>query len=224
MKKIIALLLVLVMVMAMAACGNETENKVDNGENNQVETNQPETNEGEGEENKEEVPATNGALVILETIWNSYAEDEKFFINGGDTQGHIEKMEADENYQPPMAPGVYNLEYAEDLSGAFVIPADDVANADEAATMTHGMNANNFSCAALHLKDGTDVAAFAENVKTAMKSNQWICGQPETLLVVSFGDGYVLVAFGVNDAMGPFETKLTGAYESAEILVKESLI
>lgn len=226
MKKIMALLLVLVMVMALAACGDKTD-KTDKTEDNKVqnENNENENNENENNETENNQSAdASGALVILQTIWDSYAEEDKFFVSGGDMNTHLEKLEADENYEIPSAPGEYNLEYMEDLSFTMVISQEDLANVDEAATMVHGMNANNFTCGAFHLKEGTDVAAFASNVKESVKNNQWMCGQPEVLRIVSFGDGYVLVAFGINDAMEPFQGYLTGAYADAELLVEESLI
>lgn len=207
MKKLIALLLALVMVMALAACGNKEENT---------------GNTGNTENNSENKALASSALEILETIWNDYAEDEQFPVTGGDMQTHIEKMEEDENYMPPNAPGAYNLEYAEDLTFTLLVPAEELANIDEAATMTHMMNGNNFTAGAFHVK--SDVAAFAETMKEAVMNNQWMCGQPEKLIIVSFGDGYVMMAYGIADAMDPFVEHMNSVYAGAEVLVEESLI
>lgn len=208
MKKLIALLLALVMIMALAACGNKEENNGDAGN----------TNAG----NEDKVLASS-ALEILETIWNDYAEDEQFPVSGGDMQSHIDKMEQDENYMPANAPGAYNLKYAEDLTYSLLIPADELANLEEAATMVHMMNGNNFSCGAFKLKNG-DVASFAETMKDAAMNNQWMCGQPEQIIVVDFGGGYVLMAYGIHDAMDPFVEHMNSVYADAEVLVEESLI
>ena len=208
MKKLIALLLALVMVMALAACGNKEENNGDAGN----------TNAG----NEDKVLASS-ALEILETIWNDYAEDEQFAVTGGDMQTQIEMMEKDENYMPANAPGAYNLKYAEDLTYSLLIPADELANLEEAATMVHMMNGNNFSCGAFKLKNG-DVASFAETMKDAAMNNQWMCGQPEQIIVVDFGGGYVLMAYGIHDAMDPFVEHMNSVYADAEVLVDESLI
>lgn len=208
MKKLIALLLALVMIMALAACGNKEENNGDAGN----------TNAG----NEDKVLASS-ALEILETIWNDYAEDEQFAVTGGDMQTQIEMMEKDENYMPANAPGAYNLKYAEDLTYSLLIPADELANLEEAATMVHMMNGNNFSCGAFKLKNG-DVASFAETMKDAAMNNQWMCGQPEQIIVVDFGGGYVLMAYGIHDAMDPFVEHMNSVYADAEVLVEESLI
>ena len=46
---------------------------------------------------------------------------------------------------------------------------------------------------------------------------------PESLLIATIADEYVLVAWGVNDAMGPFETKLVSAYPAAALVVDEAI-
>ena len=48
-----------------------------------------------------------------------------------------------------------------------------------------------------------------------------MCGMPETMLVSVIGGEYVLMAFGINDAMTPFEAKLAEAYPAAETVANE---
>ena len=50
-----------------------------------------------------------------------------------------------------------------------------------------------------------------------------MCGFPERLLVRSFGDSYVVVAFGINDAMTPFDTHLSAAYPGMQTLADEAI-
>lgn len=196
MKKLIAMLLVLTMAMGLAACGVNNDNA--------------------------NAPAS--ALEILETIWNSYAEADQFAISGGNMEYHIAQMEQDMNYQIPNTPLNYDLAYAESLSYTMLIPADDLKSIDQAATMTHLMNSNNFSCGAFHLTDGTDVEAFAKNVRDAIMNNHWMCGMPETLVIASFGGGYVLITYGINSTMTPFQNYLSQAYADAQILYKEAIV
>ena len=59
-------------------------------------------------------------------------------------------------------------------------------------------------------------------MKEAILNTQWMCGFPERLLVVNVG-GVVVVAFGVNDAMTPFQTHLAEAYAGAETLIDEPI-
>ena len=151
------------------------------------------------------------ALEILETIWAKYGEDEKFAIIGGNMESAVDG-----------APGNYDMAYAENLTYNLLVPADQLASVDQAATMIHMMNANTFTGGVVHLAEGTDVAAFASAMRDAIQGNQWMCGFPETLVIATIGN-YVLVAFGVNDAMNPFQTHFAEAYPNANVLFNEAI-
>ena len=179
MKKIIALSLALVMALGLVACGGN--------------------NEG-GE--KEPVPAS--ALEILETVWNSYGEDEKFFVMGGDYTNPVDN-----------APGEFSLSEPENVTAMLLVPAEQLANIDKAASIVHAMMQNNFTCGAFHVTGDAD--AFADAMNTAISNNQWLCGVPEKMLVAVIGGEYVVAAYGLNDAMDTFEAKLTAAYPEADM-------
>lgn len=197
MKKLIALLLALVMVMALAACNATDEKKQEKGDS---------------------------PLEILEKVWDSYSEDEKFPVSGGDMQTHMDQMEANENYEIPNAPGIYNMEQKEELPYIFYISEENVAKVEEAATMVHMMNGNNFTCGTFRLTDSKDVDGFVKSAKESIMGNQWMCGQPDQLIIATFGSDVVMIAFGINDAIDPFMEKLTAAYPDAELVVQESLV
>ena len=159
------------------------------------------------------VPVENpaSALEILETVWADYAEDEKFSVIGGDMANPVDG-----------APGSYNIA-DENISYSLLIPAEQLGFVTEAASMIHMMNANTFTCAAFKLT-GTTAADFGAAMKEAILGNQWMCGFPDSLHIRAIGDQYVIVAFGVNDAMGPFETHLAAAYPGAEIIASEPIV
>jgi len=157
-----------------------------------------------------EVPQT--SLEILENVWGAYAEEEKFPIIGGNIENYVDG-----------APGEYSMDYAENMTYNLLIPADQIANVTDVASMTHAMNANNFTCGVFHLAAGVSAADFGAAMKDAVMNNQWMCGFPETLLIKDIAGEYVLVAFGVNDAMTPFAKNLDTAYPSAETLVNEPI-
>lgn len=208
MKKLIALLLVLVMVAAMAAgCGQKDANNDTTGAPAQT---------------TEAVTGPESALEILETVWALYGEEEKFAIVGGDNAYHTAQMEADENYMMPSAPGKFNLAEAEELTYKMLVPEAEHAKISDAATATHMMNSNNFNCGVYRVA-AADAEGFIGAMKTAVSGNMWMCGMPESLLIATIADEYVLVAWGVNDAMGPFETKLVSAYPAAELVVDEAI-
>ena len=152
------------------------------------------------------------ALEVLENVWNLYGDDEKFAVIGGNMENPVDGV-----------PGVYDMAYAENLSYNLVIPAEELGNVTEAATMIHMMNANTFTAGVVKLADGVDVATFATTMHDALVNNQWMCGFPDKMVIADMGGQYLLVAFGVNDAMGPFETKLAEAYPNANSLYNEAI-
>lgn len=192
MKKILAMMLVLVMALSMAACSGSNTNETT------AEPTAPAFAEG-------------NTLVILQNIWAKYSVAGQFPIMGGNPEAGA--MEG---------PGLWDKEYLENLAYTLYIPEAEMANIDEASTVVNMMMANNFTCGVLHLTEGTDVAAFASTMGDALKNNQWICGQPEQLLIAEI-DGCVLVAFGVNDAINPFATAVTEGCPSAQVLYQEAL-
>ena len=195
MKKIISLVLVCVMMLSLAACGNAKP----------VETTT-------AAQITEPAVTVESSLAVLESIWALYGEDEKFAVIGGNMEAPVDG-----------APGNYDMAYAENLTWNLLVPADQLANIDEAATMIHMMNANTFTCGVVHLTEGTDAAAFAQVMRDAIQGNMWMCGFPETLTVAVIGGEYVLIAFGVNDAMNPFMTHFGEAFTDANILFNEAV-
>ena len=156
------------------------------------------------------VPAS--ALEILENIWAQYGDDEKFFAMGGDFANPVDN-----------APGNFSLEVPEDVAGLLYLPVEQIANVDQAASLVHGMNLNTFTSAVFHVAEGQDANALATAIRDNVQSAQWMCGFPEKLIVAVVGGEYVLLAFGVNDAMTPFEAKLGAAYPDAAVAYNEAI-
>ena len=198
MKKLIALLMALTMVAMMAACST--------GNNETPATDATETTEAVN------VPTVGSALEVLETIWNAYGDDEKFAVIGGNIENAVDG-----------APGNYDLAYAENLTYNLLVPAELIASIDDAASMIHMMNANTFTSGVLHLVDGTNVTEFADAMHNAISTNPWMCGFPEHMVIAVIDGSYVLISFGVNDAMNPFEAHLNEVYANAEIIYNEAL-
>ena len=205
MKKLIALLLALTMVMGLVACGNNTNTNETTttptteapAETNGEDAVNPE--DGDIDINLEDVPAaSNGASDVINAIWNAIPEDKKFFAMGGDM-----------NNMANNAAGVYSLE-DEGLTSTLLIPAEQIANVDEAASLVHAMMLNNFTCGAFHVTG--DAAAFAEAMHTAIANNQWICGMPEKMVIAIVETDYVIACFGINDAVAPFEAAMNSVY------------
>ena len=164
---------------------------------------------GKEETSIEEVPAS--ALEILENVWALYGEDEKFPVMGGDINNIVDG-----------APGAYDVSDTEMLSYQLLVPADQAGNITDAASLIHGMMVNNFTCGVFRV--GGESNNFAEAIYNAVKGNQWMCGFPDSVLVSIIGGEYVLMAFGINDAMDPFEAKFQEAYPAAQIVYNEPVM
>lgn len=150
------------------------------------------------------------ALEALQTVWDLFAEGEKFWVVGGGYNNPVDN-----------APGNVALTDTDYLTFSLLIPEAQLGNVTEAASMMHAMNGNNFTCGVYKVSDVTD---FADAMQNAIQNHQWVCGMPELLKIVDLGGGYVAVAFGIGDAMNPFFQKLASAYPEAETLVTESVV
>lgn len=218
MKKLLALILAGAMLLAFAACGgNETP------ENETTTEAVAESTEATTEavvENDTSVEATQApeaqegaadAAALLNQVWAKFAEEEKFFAMGGDFNNPVDG-----------AAGKFDVSLAEDIDAMLGLPAANVADVDDAASLLHAMNANTFTGAAYRLKEGKDASAIASAIESHLAGRQWMCGIPETLLIVSV-DGFVVTAFGANDIVSNFKAKLTGEFASAQVLVEKPI-
>ena len=197
MKKYMALLMALVTVFTLTACGRK------NNEGNN--TTDPSMN------------LPDSALTLLETVWNSYGEEEKFYAMGGNYSEDESKNNNVEN-----APGKYDLE-DEGLTTNLMVPADQVANISEAASLVHGMMVNNFTCGAYRLKDDGDAKAFSDAMFSSITQQRFLCGTPEWIFVASLGNEYVVAVYGAKDLLNVLQTRLTAAYPGAEVRYNQAI-
>lgn len=215
MKKILALILAGVMLLSFAACGGNNANEETTTEAPVTEAPVEDTTEGTVEESTEAPASSDSAAAdaagLLNQVWAKFADDEKFFAMGGHFSNPVDG-----------AAGKYDITMVEDLDGSLGLPQANAAQIDDAASLMHAMNANTFTGAAYHLTAGTDAAAFASAIESHLASRQWMCGIPETLLIVAV-DGYVVTAFGANDIVSNFKTKLVGEFASAQVLVEKPI-
>ncbi len=174
MKKFVSLVLAAVLALSLAACGKD--------------------NASDGD--KPAKPTS--ALNILETVWNTYGEDEKFAVAGGD----FSEANARED-----APGVFDLKDRALVDSELGLP--ETAAVDEAASLVHMMNANTFTAAAYHATG--DTAELAQQLRDNIMQRQWMCGFPDKLVVAEVGE-YVVTVFGADELVDTFMTHLNGIY------------
>lgn len=153
------------------------------------------------------------ALEVLNAVVAVYEEADLFAICGGDQENAV--MDA---------PGKFDVSKTEEMNLTLGLPVSQAANVEDAASMGHMMNANTFTGAAYRLKEGTDPAAFAEEVKTGILATQWICGFPDTLVIINVDGTYVITAYGEKQIMETFKTNALSALEGAEVLVEVPIV
>lgn len=192
MKKLTFIFFTILLTLSLTACGGKA---------------------APNSESDEEPSSINSALELLTTVWNSYIDDEKFPVMGGDLSE--ENMTAD-------APGKFGIGDTNALDTTLGFPASSGEQIDDAASLVHMLNANTFTCGAFHIKNQSDSASVTAAIKDNIMQRQWLCGFPDKLVIVKI-DSYIVSFFGTNDIVDTFKTKLTAVYASAEIICDEPI-
>ena len=89
---------------------------------------------------------------------------------------------------------------------------------DDAATLQHMMNTNTFSSAAAKLKDPSAAEEFAKAYKNAVQGQQWMCGFPDKVVVISVDD-YVIMAYGYEDILNDLVDACSAVAPGSRVLV-----
>ena len=160
-----------------------------------------------------DVNGENQSLQTLQNIWDQYGEDERFSVYGGAVENAVND-----------APGALDVSDAEEMTNRYLLPQEQLTAIQEGASLVHMMNSNIFTAVAVKLSDGADQKALSEAWQASIQGNQWICGQPDRLLIVDTGDGHMIMAFGSTDAIKLFSDKLTAAYAEAQKLFDEAIV
>ena len=153
-------------------------------------------------------------LDVLNKVWDSYTDDEKFPAAGGDMS---------EANMKDDAPGNVALDDADTVAYLTSFPADMVDKLDAAASLMHMMNANTFTCGALRAANADEVEGLAQDMRDAIQSKQWMCGFPDKLVVFTY-DRYVVALYGNEDLVNTFRDKLAAAYGNAVVAYDEAII
>ena len=155
--------------------------------------------------------AVDDALTILNAIWNTYSDEEKFPAAGGDSEHAVDG-----------APGSFDVSNADSLSYLLTFPADDASLIDSAASLVHMMNLNTFTCGAFHVADANNVARLADDLRTTIQAKHWMCGFPDKLVIVTVGQS-VLSVYGSEELVNTFRDKLLASYPTAAAVYDEAI-
>lgn len=155
--------------------------------------------------------AVDDALTILNAIWNTYSDEEKFPAAGGDSEHAVDG-----------APGSFDASNADNLSYQLTFPADNASLIDSAASLVHMMNLNTFTCGAFHVADANNVARLADDLRTTIQAKRWMCGFPDKLVIVTVGQS-VFSVYGNEELVNTFRDKLLASYPTAAAVYDEAI-
>ena len=152
-------------------------------------------------------------LNLLNTVWKSYSEDDKFPASGGD---YSEENAKDD------APGKFDVSDSAVLESTLAVPEDSAVLLKNAASLTHMMNLNTFTAGAFQLKDSKNADKFAKAMKESIENRRWVCGFPDKFVIIKV-NGYVVSAFGAEDLIDTFKSKTLKAYQDAKVYCEENI-
>ena len=176
-------------------------------------TKQPVQQPDSSEKTETEQPAASSGdpLSVLNTVWGTYSEDEKFPAAGGDYEHAVDG-----------APGSFDVSGGDSLASQLTFPAGDAGLIDSAAALTHMMNSNTFTCGAFHVASKDNVSQLAQDLRSEFQGKNWMCGFPDKLVVASMGQ-YVVSVYGDEELVNTFRDKLKSSYPSVTVLYDENL-
>ena len=154
---------------------------------------------------------TGTSTEVLSKIWALYGENERFACYGGTVEHSVND-----------APGDLDMTNTEEITNKYLLPEAQLANVESGASLVHLMNSNIFTVATFKLKEGTDVRAAAKALRDNIQKTQWICGQPDHMLVAEV-EGQLLMAFAAKENLDTFRQKLSTAYSGATIIYDEAV-
>lgn len=212
MKKITSIILAIIMtfaVLALAACNN-TGNGDSTTTATPAGTTAPEAPKTDATTSAEK-PAIESAAAFYTKVWGALTDDQKFPASGGDID-HTADGPAKFNF---------TTENVETFKWWLHVTDELLAQIDQndVATLMHMMNTNTFCSAMAKLTDSSKAAEFAEAYKTAIQDQRWMCGFPDTVIVISVGD-YVIMAYGKADIIENVKTACLAADSSAKLLIE----
>jgi len=107
--------------------------------------------------------------------------------------------------------------------GDYENPVEDAGKIDGAASLSHMMNANTFTCGAFHVTSKDDVETVASDLRDAIQSKQWMCGFPDKLVIFTY-DQYVVSLYGDEELVNTFRDKFTATYSDSTIAYDEAIL
>ena len=153
-------------------------------------------------------------LEILVNVWDSYTDDQKFSIIGGGPE--FDQSIMDE-------PAEFVISNAEAVDTLLGFPSTSIALVTEAASIMHAMNQNTFTAGAYHISNSADVEMLIGDIEDNILNRQWMCGFPDTLIIVKVDSHTLISAFGEAANIENFKDNIMNLYTGAELVCEQNL-
>ena len=168
---------------------------------------------GNTEKEPENTITIESPAALIDSAWNTIPNKAEIAVMGGDFENMVDG-----------AAGAVSLADAEAVNATLHIDETGLSYVSEAAALTHAMNANTFTAASYKLSDAPNAQALVDSLKVSITSTQWMCGFPDTLIIYTVADEYVVAAFGNAEIIENFKNGIATVYgENATLNVEESL-
>ena len=135
--------------------------------------------------------AVTDPLEVLSKTWSSLPEEDKFPAAGGDNGSPVDDK-----------PGKFDISDTDNLDYMLSFPAGSVDLIDSAASISHMMNMNTFTCGAYHVKNAADAKTLAQSITI------------NEVVVAMYGD---------EELINSFRDTLTASYPAAVIDFDEAI-
>ncbi len=208
MKKLLAATLSAAILLSLAGCGGTPVDDAEAPGGDGVVTDS-DYGDSQDEVIEPEEPAVK-PIDLLNTVWDSYDEDDRFSAAGGENMGGPGEMTGD-------------LGSAEAVETMLLLPASDYDKVSDVACLMHMMNANTFTCGVYSVVDSADTEAITADISDKIMNNQWMCGFPDKMFVATYGN-CIISAFGNADIMDKFKENLTAVYPEVSFAYEQDVV
>ncbi len=194
MKKFLALALAVLTVLALVSCGGPAETKPDESSKAPESTKAPDDTKAPETEPTPDVPTTSVAVDALNSIWEKVGENDRFPAVGGMIENSVDG-----------AAGQYNKDNADEMDRQLGLPNEFASKVDDVASLFHMMNNNTFTGAAYHFTTAADAEAAVKAIEDNIHDRHWLCGFPDTLVILSLPGNILVSAFGNDEIIQAFK-------------------
>ena len=94
---------------------------------------------------------------------------------------------------------------------------------DDAASLTHMMNSNTFTCGAYHVTDASTLSTLTADQHEKLQNQQWMCGFPDKMVILTVGE-YMVTVYGADDLVDSFRDQVQASYENVSVAYDEAIL